>query len=87
MSLFQRLNGLLRLVWLCKHITRAAWRQCTGRFFVWREAPDVVVRFMCMVSVGRKFTHEEVNVAQFYEAARDEWRLRYRLRRQERGAR
>lgn len=72
--MLKALNSMVRGAWLWSHLAAAAWHRETGRFFVFQDSPDLVVRFVCIefaCCLGIDETTDNL-VAE----ARSEWRLR-----------
>lgn len=45
-KLKRRANKILKLVWLLSHLVRPVWLHSRGRWWIFKDSPDLLVRIM-----------------------------------------
>ena len=68
------INNYLYKIWFVKHFLSALWMHVNGRWFVFRDAPLVVVEYVA--SKEPKGKHQDTD--NFILSAKDEMKLRQR---------
>jgi len=74
------INSRIRKLWVSYWIARALWNQQAGRWFYWRDVPDVVVRMISSIP-EHKITRNETELSSAISDAKAEWMLRAAIRR------
>lgn len=74
-------NKVIRDLWVYYWIIRVAWRHVMGRWFYFRDVPDVFIRMVCMASIDRQINDDYL--LKIVMAAKAERKLRYILRKKQ----
>lgn len=74
-------NKVIRDLWVYYWIIRVAWRHVIGRWFYFRDVPDVFVRMVCMASIDMRIDDDDL--LKIIMAAKAERKLRYTLRKKQ----
>ena len=77
------INKIVRRAWVTKWIATVVWRSICGRWFIFRDAPDVIVRMIRMastVAVGC-----DSYVSKVISEADREWSVRMMVRKKTKG--
>ena len=69
------INTYIYKIWFIKHFLSALWRHVNGRWFVFRDAPLIVVEYVA--SKEPKGKNQDAD--SFIQAAKDEMKLRQRM--------
>lgn len=69
------INRWLAAVWVYKYVISTLWMHVNGRWFVFRDAPLIVVEYVA--SKEPKGKHRDTD--SFIQAAKDEMKLRQRM--------
>ena len=69
------INNYLCKIWCIKHFLSALWMHVNGRWFVFRDAPLIVVEYVA--SKEPKGKNQDTD--NFIQAAKDEMKLRQRM--------
>ena len=65
------INKKIRLAWLYWHLIIPMWNSNTGRWYVWKDSPDRVVRFYAMLlPIAKEREHTDL-IALFEQAAQE----------------
>lgn len=74
-------NKVIRDLWVYYWIIRVAWRHVMGRWFYFRDVPDVFIRMVCMASIDRQINDDDL--LKIVMEAKAERKLRYILRKKQ----
>ena len=69
------INNYLYKIWFVKHFLSALWMHVDGRWFVFRDAPLIVVEYVA----SRPVKGINYDADNFIQAAKDEMKLRQRM--------
>lgn len=71
-KLKRRINKILKLAWLLSHLVRPIWLHSRGRWWMFKDSPDLLVRIM-----AANYDGEDEHYKVIIDQAKEELRTRH----------